>query len=602
MRISTITNWAYAVTVVLTVLSAGAFLLSADAGVRERHALEEHLALDDLGEELALGAEERTDQARLYVMQGNARYLDAFRIDEGEELRRQTAARNIRQLEPSAAELTALDQVEADAAGLDKIEEEAVGAYGKGDRAGAQAMLFGADHDHAQTTLLADVQLFRELTDARTSAALNDAKAANDRYATMAKAVLALTGSVFLAVLYFVVRRRVAMPLMRMTNVVNKLARQDYAVELPADGRRDEIGEMNDAIQVFRTNGLERDRLDAERRQDQQTKDFILQMMHRLQACQTQIELADAVARFVPQIFPGLPGHLYVLNNTRATLILVGSWLSPRQQADGFHPNHCWGLRRGRPHVSNENAVDIPCQHLGGADIVSLCVPLTAQGDAVGLLYFEESSGAEIIAETSRLYLELMAENIGLAIANLQLREKLVHLAQRDALTGLLNRRSLDEEINRVAKADIRNDFSCLMIDIDHFKRFNDDFSHEAGDVVMQNVAQIMLDVVGERGKVFRFGGEEFTVLLPGYDGDRAFDLAEAIRVKISKAPLLTRGRALGTITVSIGTASASRSASYATLLPRADAALLAAKSSGRNITVRADTEPRPDVGFVKAS
>jgi HAMP domain-containing protein len=329
MRISTITNWAYAVTVVLTVLSAGAFLLSADAGVRERRAVEEHLALNDLGEELALGAEERTDQAMLYVMQGSTRYLDAFRIDEGEELRRETATRNIRLLEPSAAELTALDQVETDAAALDQIEEKAVAAFGDGDRAGAQTTLFGADHDHVQTTLLADVQLFRQLTDARTLAALNNARVRNDWYAAAAKAVLALTGSVFLAVLYFVLRRRVAMPLMRMTKVVKRLAKQDYAVELPADSRRDEIGEMNDAIQVFRTNGLERDRLDAERHKDQLTKDFILQMMHRLQACQTQGELADTVARFVPQIFPGLPGHLYVLNTTRATLTLVGSWLNP---------------------------------------------------------------------------------------------------------------------------------------------------------------------------------------------------------------------------------------------------------------------------------
>jgi diguanylate cyclase (GGDEF)-like protein len=195
-----------------------------------------------------------------------------------------------------------------------------------------------------------------------------------------------------------------------------------------------------------------------------------------------------------------------------------------------------------------------------------------------------------------------MAENIGLAIANLQLRERLTHLAQRDALTGLLNRRSLDEEINRIAKADTRNDVSCLMIDIDHFKRFNDDFSHEAGDVVMQNVAQIMLDVVGDRGKVFRFGGEEFTVLLPDHDGDRAFELAEAIRIRISKTPLLTRGRVLGTITVSIGTASASRAGSYATLLSRADAALLTAKSGGRNMTLRADADPRHDMGFVIAS
>ena len=88
-----------------------------------------------------------------------------------------------------------------------------------------------------------------------------------------------------------------------MTGIVTRLAKQDYAVEVPLDRRRDEIGEMNEAIDIFRTNGLERDRLDAERRLDQQNEDLILEMMHRLQACQTPGELAEVEAWFAPQIF-----------------------------------------------------------------------------------------------------------------------------------------------------------------------------------------------------------------------------------------------------------------------------------------------------------
>ena len=103
MRISTITNWAYGITVLLTVLSGAAFILSAYSATQERIAVQEHLALDDLGEELALGAEETTDEARLYVMRGEDRHLQTFQGKEGEERRRETAIGKVRTLGASAS-------------------------------------------------------------------------------------------------------------------------------------------------------------------------------------------------------------------------------------------------------------------------------------------------------------------------------------------------------------------------------------------------------------------------------------------------------------------------------------------------------------------
>ena len=588
MRINAITNWAYGVTVVLTVLSGGAFILSASSANEERRAVEEHLAFDTLAEELALGAEERSDEARLYVMRGDERHLEAFHGREGEEHRREAAIKNARAQGASPAELAALAEIEQDAEALDKIEAAAIDTYRNGDRAAAQQALFGGEHERLQTDLLDSVGRFRDLTAARTGAALNDARLRSDWFGVVAKTMLALTAALFLGVLYFVLKRRIAMPLTRMTGIVTRLAKQDYAVDVPLDQRRDEIGEMNEAIHIFRANGLERDRLDAERRLDQQTKDLILQMMHRLQACQTQSELADVVARFAPQIFPNLAGHLYVLNESRTLLSTVGSWLDPHQSAPSFASSACWGLRRGRPHLSNRSHSDIACQHLNESNLAGLCVPLTAQGDTIGLLYFEERSAAITDVETSRLYLELIAENIGLAVANLQLREKLTHLAVRDALTGLYNRRWLDETLNRHAREEATSPLVCLMIDIDHFKRFNDEFGHDAGDVVMQYVAQIVIDMVGEAGSACRFGGEEFTVLLPGMTEAAGFEFAEALRTKIATAPLSHRGRILGSVAVSIGVASAPAGGTVPTLLTRADAALLNAKAGGRNMTVSA--------------
>src|SRR6218665_3607857 len=162
MRISTITNWAYGVTVFLTVLSGGAFILSARSAEQERRAVEEHLALDELGEELALGAEERSDEARLFVMRGEDRHLQAFRGRENEERRHEAAIRGVRALEASPAELSALEEVEAESEALDKIELAAISAYQAGDRAGAQTALFGPDHERQQTALLEAVTRFRE--------------------------------------------------------------------------------------------------------------------------------------------------------------------------------------------------------------------------------------------------------------------------------------------------------------------------------------------------------------------------------------------------------------------------------------------------------
>jgi diguanylate cyclase (GGDEF)-like protein len=588
MRISTITNWAYGITVVLTALSGAAFIMSSRSAVQERTAVEEHLVLDSLAEELALGAEVRSDEARLYVMRGEERHLTAFRAEEESERRREGAADRLKAKGLPPTEAQALTEIDNDAEELDKIEVAAIEAFQRGDGNAAQAMLFGPDHERLQRALLDSVSHFRDLTATRTGSQLETARARSDWWSLVAKLLLGITGLLFLAVLYFILRRRVAMPLVRMAGIVGRLAKQDYTVEVPVDRRRDEIGEMNDAIEIFRANGIERDRLDAERRADQNTKDLILQMMHRLQACQTQAELAAIVARFSPQIFPGIAGGLYFLNEGRSILTRAADWLMPQHSALSFPASACWGVRRGRPHTSGMHDSDIPCQHLDGTEAAALCVPLTAQGDMIGLLYLEEHRRDAIEVDNSRLYLELIAENVGLAIANLQLREKLTMLAIRDPLTGLFNRRHLDETLERHAADHADEPLACMMIDIDYFKRFNDEFGHDAGDMVMQYVGQITRDTIGEAGGAYRFGGEEFTVVLPGCSEEEGAAMAEMLRQKIAGTALSHAGRMLGTVTVSIGVAAFPEGGAVETLVTRADAALLKAKADGRNRTVAA--------------
>ncbi|EJL51847.1 diguanylate cyclase (GGDEF) domain-containing protein [Rhizobium sp. CF122] len=585
MRISTITNWAYAVTVVLTVLSGGAFILSAHSAVRERAAVETRQRLDELVDQLALAAEQTTEDARLFVMRGEERHLQAFRGAQGEERAREEAIKGLKSTDLSPQELFALRRLETDAEALDQIEEKAVADYGDGDSDGARQTLFGPEHERLQTDLLTSVQHFIDLVATRAADEFAGARARTDLWDNIAKSMLGLTAAVFIGVLYFVLKRRVATPLLRMTGIVNRLAKQDYDVEVLPDSRRDEIGEMNEAIQIFRDNGLERERLDAERRRDQKTKDHILQMMHRLQACQQHEELAEVVSLFAPRIFPHLAGQLYLMNSSRSALTSASQWRQPRRSHDILAPAECWGLRRGRPHVSDHSGGDVPCQHLEAGDDACICIPLSAQGDTVGLLYFEGADGGKAM-ESARLYIEIIAENIGLAIANLQLRDRLTHLAVRDPLTGLLNRRSLDDEMNRLRRDSLDRPSACLMVDIDHFKHFNDEFGHDAGDHVMRQVATLMTETAGKSGSVYRFGGEEFTIILPESTKDAGFGIAEKLRTEVEATPITYQGRPLGTVTVSIGIASTEDGKPAATLLQRADAALLRAKSEGRNITL----------------
>ncbi|MEW5687322.1 MAG: diguanylate cyclase [Pseudomonadota bacterium] len=594
MRISTITNWAYGATVLLTGLAGAAFITAADAADRERAAVEQHLALDSAAADLVQGTEALTDEARLFAMRGQSRHAEAYEREKAIDRTRERALDRVRRLDPSVEERRALATAEADFDELVRIEDAAVADVKAGRADQARITLFGPEHERAEAQVIGALQSFRALVTTRTEAEMQAARIESDRASLVAKGLLTTTALLFLAVLYFVLRRRVSVPLTRMTGIVTRLARQDFAVEVPLDRRRDEIGDMTQAIQVFRENGLERERLEAERRLDQRAKDCILQMTHRLQACQTRQELAEVVACFAPQTFPDLAGRLYVLDERRNALELMASWLDPQASEASFPPNVCWGVRRGRTHINDGQDGEIPCSHAGHAPGATLCVPLTAQGDTIGLLYFEELPAAEADARTPRIYLDLMSDNVSLALANQRLRERLASLAERDGLTGLFNRRRLDEMLKA---AGFDEPLSCVMVDIDHFKRFNDAHGHDAGDAVMQHVAQILADTVGDAGSVYRFGGEEFTILLPGCAPAAAFEVAERARRSVAAATLAHHGRLLGQVTISLGVAVSPQDASVGSLLRAADAALLEAKAQGRDRTVAArplSQEARP--------
>lgn len=160
----------------------------------------------------------------------------------------------------------------------------------------------------------------------------------------------------------------------------------------------------------------------------------------------------------------------------------------------------------------------------------------------------------------------------------------LAQLARRDQLTGLLNRRAMDESLaDAMARRRRTNqDVAILVLDIDHFKQINDRYGHPAGDDVLQWVANTTVACVREVDKVFRMGGEEFVVLLHDADRATAMATAERIRSTISASPAPTAAEALS-VTVSIGVAVADAETAADAVLAAADAALYRAKGEGRN-------------------
>ena len=159
-----------------------------------------------------------------------------------------------------------------------------------------------------------------------------------------------------------------------------------------------------------------------------------------------------------------------------------------------------------------------------------------------------------------------------------------------DALTGLANRRSFDEFFRsaQIAAAANGQPLSILMIDIDHFKKFNDKYGHQVGDQVLRLVARVVLDHVREGDLAARYGGEELIAVLPGADLEDSTQVAERIRRHIADARLKRRttGEVISSVTVSIGVALFHSGESAAATIERCDRALYQAKDAGRNRTV----------------
>ena len=365
---------------------------------------------------------------------------------------------------------------------------------------------------------------------------------------------------------------------------------------------RDAAGHPSFCIAMFE-NITERKQAEAElvetnqrlsvwiRELEQRTREISLlsELGDMLQACKTSQEAVAVVAPLSAQLFPGTAGVLRVFESGTELLAPATRW-GPAEEAELCRLDDCWAIRRGRPHVVEDGGTGIRCRHLAGraGAAASVCAPLIAHGELLGLLTLVLPSSQRPMEPMRRLA-STVAEHVALALANLRLHDTLRSQSIRDPLTGLFNRRymeeSLQREMRRAARG--REPVGIIMLDIDRFKDLNDRHGHEAGDALLRSVGAILERSVRAEDIACRYGGEEFTLILPEASIVEATQRAEYIRQAIAHLSVQHQRQHLGRVTVSIGVAMYPDHGPTGDIVLRAaDAALYQAKARGRNRTV----------------
>jgi len=308
-----------------------------------------------------------------------------------------------------------------------------------------------------------------------------------------------------------------------------------------------------------------------------------------LQTCDSTEEVLDVTRVCFAALLPDYSGSVYLMGKDRSQAVLATEWgLTRLVNADQILPEQCWAWRRAQPYLTDSHNAELRCTHISGdaAATASACLPLNAHGETFGLLYIDgpEPLRHERLAATA-------AEQLSLALANLNLRESLREQSVRDALTGLYNRRYLEQSLaSEYARCRrIGQPLAVLMVDIDHFKRFNDTHGHAAGDALLAAVGRLLGDHCRDSAIACRYGGEEITVILPATGPQPALARAEALRAAIADLAVEDAGTPLPRVTTSIGVATIPGNVERVDgLLEAADRALYLAKSGGRNRVVAA--------------
>jgi diguanylate cyclase (GGDEF)-like protein len=325
---------------------------------------------------------------------------------------------------------------------------------------------------------------------------------------------------------------------------------------------------------------------------------ILSEMREMLQACSSVTEVSAIIRGSMTKLFPHASGALFMMSASRSELESTIRWDDFPSDVDDnmFAPDACWSLRRGRVHLVEDVNIGPICPHLKHPPQTAyVCLPLVAKGEVLGLLHLrgKASVSLELQQKTVADLRELastISEYLSLSIANIILGEKLAAQSIKDPLTGLFNRRFMEEFLHReILRAERkRTTIGIAMADIDYFKKFNDTHGHSAGDALLARVGDLLKSSIRGSDVACRYGGEEFILFLPESSTENTYKRMELIREDVQKLEVIYRSVRLGVVTLSFGLATYPDHGTDAeTLINKADAALYQAKQEGRNKVVK---------------
>ncbi len=313
------------------------------------------------------------------------------------------------------------------------------------------------------------------------------------------------------------------------------------------------------------------------------------QMNDLLQSCMTQTEAYRVITLMMGELFPAQNGSLAILHNRGQELETVARWGPDAIMEYSFSLKDCWALRRGQLHEVINPQAGLVCGHFIHPPRVGyLCLPLMVQGETLGVLSLVDSLTRKDAHQISLQQLAVtVGESIKLCLSNLRLRDELRHQAIHDPLTGLFNRRYLDEtlprELNRALR--LNAPLCVVMLDIDGFKQFNDSFGHGSGDSLLREFGRVLRKHLRKSDISCRYGGDEFFLVMPDSSIEDTQLRVEEIRTFLKEIQQLHySGQELDIITLSAGIAHMpDHGTTEIELLRAADEAMYTAKQAGRD-------------------
>jgi diguanylate cyclase (GGDEF)-like protein len=286
------------------------------------------------------------------------------------------------------------------------------------------------------------------------------------------------------------------------------------------------------------------------------------------------------------ELFDKQNGCLAILRPIDQYLEVVVSWGDTKFMESNFLLDDCWALRRGQLHTVQDPQTGLICHHFSQPIQTGyLCMPLMVQGETLGMVCITYPDDKKRHQRHQQLA-GIVGDAIKLSLSNLKLREKLREQALTDQLTGLGNRHYLEDNLSReLARTLRREDSVCVaMLDLDHFKKFNDTYGHDAGDMLLRKLGELLRKNLRQSDIICRYGGEEFVIVLLDSLLKDVQQRLDKIREMVKEIKIQRGKEHFGGVSMSIGIVEA-HEADWTTrrLLHAADEALYAAKKAGRD-------------------